>query len=488
MAVAQGSCPNCGAPIEFGIGASLAKVCDYCRHTVVRSDRGLEHLGKVADLAQTPALIAVGDQGTLAGRPLMVLGRAQLDQGQGPWDEYYVAFDHGQSWGWLAYAQGNWYVTSLASAPAPPYDALSLEMDVPLGPFGVFRVAELKHGTIVSAEGELPGLVRPGAIRYYADLHGTERRFATLDYGDHTRPCEVYVGYVFDEAQLAVSALGPRSVHKVRTQTLRCPSCGGDVPKLGGDRVQRLGCPYCGAVSDIALQRVVSVQEAARDRPDIPVSSRGTFDGVEYVCIAYLRRGSDFEGEHYTWEEYLLFAQSVGFRWLVKDPETGWSWVTPVNIAELDLRHMPRLVLWGRRQYHVRNQSEARVEYVIGEVYWRCEVGETTRVMDFALGRHVLSRELSGHEVHWSSSTPIPWPVIAQGFGLPVDGPGAVFAGAHGSAGDAAGGSRFWSVAGFAIFVIIAMIVAQCDDAAGAGGSGIHIGSSRSGGSSFGGK
>src|SRR4051812_40045645 len=100
MAQAQGSCPNCGAPIEFALGSSMAKVCEFCRHTIVRSDRGLENLGKVADLALTPSLIAVADEGTLNGRPLRVRGRVQLDWGKGPWDEYYVAFEHGQSWGW----------------------------------------------------------------------------------------------------------------------------------------------------------------------------------------------------------------------------------------------------------------------------------------------------------------------------------------------------------------------------------------------------
>ena len=99
MAVAQGTCPGCGAPIEFGVGSSIAKVCEYCRTTVVRSDRGLENLGKVADLAMTPSLIAVGDQGTLGGRPFEVLGRVQLDHGKGPWDEHYFGFDYGQAWG-----------------------------------------------------------------------------------------------------------------------------------------------------------------------------------------------------------------------------------------------------------------------------------------------------------------------------------------------------------------------------------------------------
>jgi len=142
MPVAQGTCPGCGAPIAFGVGSSIAKVCEYCRATVLRTDRGLQNLGKVADLALTPSLIAVGDQGTLAGRPFEVLGRVQLDHGLGPWDEYYVAFDYGQAWGWLAYAQGHWYVTTqVPGLPAPAYNALGLELDVPLGHYGTFRVA-----------------------------------------------------------------------------------------------------------------------------------------------------------------------------------------------------------------------------------------------------------------------------------------------------------------------------------------------------------
>ena len=86
MAVAQGTCPSCGAPIEFGVGSSIAKVCEYCSATVLRSDRGLENLGKVAEIANTPSLIAVGDEGTLAGSfevmvdngARLMLGHAQI--------------------------------------------------------------------------------------------------------------------------------------------------------------------------------------------------------------------------------------------------------------------------------------------------------------------------------------------------------------------------------------------------------------------------
>ena len=468
MAIAQGGCPNCGAPIEFALGASLAKVCEYCRHTVVRSDRGLEQLGKVADLAETPALIAVGDEGSLSGRQFRVMGRVQLDHGKGPWDEYYVAFDYGQSWGYLAYAQGQWLVTTpVPGIAVPAYEALRPELDVVLGNAGTFRVAEVKSGRIVSAEGELGGVFALGSQRFYADLWGKNRAFATIDYGDRSRPPEVFLGWAFPETAMSLVALGPRSANKVRATTLKCPSCGGDVPALAPDRSERLGCPYCGAVSDIAERRVISVQQVERSKPVIPIGSKGTLDGVEYLCLATVRRGSDFEmnplavdltrpqhselleGELYVWEEFLLWNQGLGFRWLVLDPETGWSFVNWLNPADLDLSEMPRAVKLEGRRYTRRNSNVARVTYVLGEVYWKCEIGETTRVMDFVHGERVLSREEGAGEVHWSQSSPLSWPAVAGAFQLPLA------KHARAARGNATGGSS-WA---FLVVVILALIV-----------------------------
>ena len=491
MAVAQGTCPSCGAPIEYGVGSSLAKVCEYCNATVVRTDRGLQNLGKVAELANTPSLIAVGDQGTLSGRPFEVLGRVQLDHGKGPWDEYYVAFDHRQAWGWLAYAQGRWHVTSLMTGAAiPPYQTLTLEMEVPLGN-QLFRVAEIKSGTVVSAEGELPGPIRPGEVRYYADCYAANSAFATLDYGDNTTGTyEVFVGWLFGEQQMEVTQLGPRSVQKVKTDMIKCPNCGGDVPKLTGERAQRLGCPYCGAVSDIGTQQIVAQQEAALKLPDIPIGSRGTFDGIEYLAIAYLRRSSSYDGERYTWEEYLLWAPQVGYRWLVKDPETGWTWVTETSPADVDLRGMPNQLGWGNRFFSLRNRSEARVDYVLGEVYWQVEVGERTAVWDYVHQQDVISREEGHGEVHYSYSTPVSWPLIAGAFGLPVDGPGAHL-GAMGGLGAAAGSSfgddDSGGFGGNLIWIIVILVVlfmcstgacGACfgDSGSGYRGGGIYIG------------
>jgi hypothetical protein len=425
MAFAQGTCPNCGAPLEFAIGSTISKVCEYCRHTVVRSDRGFAHLGKVADLAPTSALVAIGDEGTLGGRPIRILGRVQLDYGNGVWDEYYVAFDHGQAWGWLAYAQGRWHTTvPVPSSPVPQFHELAPEHDVLLGQAGRFRVAEVRAARIVSAEGELPGTFPVGFERHYADVHGVNSAFGTIDYGDRRAPPALFLGWIFPESALQIVQLGPRSAQKIKTTSLRCPSCGGDVPALTGGRAERLGCQYCGAVSDIAESKVIAQQELAREKALIPLGSRGTLGGVEYVCTALVRRMSTFEGERFEWDEFLLYGGGAGYAWLVRDPETGWSKVHAINLAELDLREMPAAVSLQDRRYRARNDNTATVVYVVGEVYWKCAVGETTDVADYEHGGDVLSREASPGEVQWSFSKPVPWPVVAHAFGLPVNAPG----------------------------------------------------------------
>ncbi len=470
MAAATGTCPSCGAPIEFGLGSSLAKVCEYCNATVVRSDRGLENLGKVAAIAEVPSLIAIGDTLDIDGRNMEVVGRVQLDHGKGPWDEYYVAFDYGQSWGWLAYAEGHWILTTKAQGlVAPPFNSLQLEQHVQLADT-VYRVTEVKSARVVSAQGELPSGDPPNATRYYADLNGPNSAYATLDYGENTGSYEVFTGWVIDETRIKVTQGGPRTQAKIKTDMIKCPNCGGDVPKLNGDRSKRVGCPYCGAVSDIGLQQVVAQQEQAMQAPDIPIGARGQFEDREWICIASIKRSADFDGERFGWDEYLLFSEGVGYRWLVKD-ETTWMWAAPVNISDLDMTQMPSQVGWGNRSFSFRNQQEARVDYVLGEVYWQVEVGETTRAADYVNGSDVLSREEGPGEVRWSYSVPVPWPMVAAGFGLPEDGPGGVFAGGGGGS---SGGktSSNGIIALIVLLVLFAICCAMCGPCSGGGGGG----------------
>ena len=64
MSVLQANCPSCGSPIEFQAGSTIVLVCPFCRSAVARTDRGLEDLGKVAEIADSESPLKLGLKGT----------------------------------------------------------------------------------------------------------------------------------------------------------------------------------------------------------------------------------------------------------------------------------------------------------------------------------------------------------------------------------------------------------------------------------------
>jgi hypothetical protein len=111
MIVTAANCPSCGAPVELKLGSSIVVVCEYCNTVVARKDRSLADLGKVADLVDTRSPLEVGRTGSFEGVSFTLTGRAQLRHAAGGvWDEWYAAFADGR-WGWLAEAQGRFYMT-----------------------------------------------------------------------------------------------------------------------------------------------------------------------------------------------------------------------------------------------------------------------------------------------------------------------------------------------------------------------------------------
>ena len=164
-----GQCPNCGASIDFKIGASRATVCSYCQAVVARKGQDFEAIGKVADLIPTGSRIALNSKGRLDKVAFEVVGRLQYEWKSGVWDEWYVAFSDGR-WGWLAEAQGRFYLTfKVPPRPLPqrvpePGESLFLEG------LGRFTVSDVKQAQIVGMAGELPDAVTVGESPLTADL------------------------------------------------------------------------------------------------------------------------------------------------------------------------------------------------------------------------------------------------------------------------------------------------------------------------------
>jgi hypothetical protein len=473
----------------FGVGASISQVCKYCRTVVVRTDRDFKNLGKAADLANTPSSLAVGDRGEVRGRQFEVMGRVQLDYGRGPWDEFYLRFLNEQ-WGWIAEAQGNLYLTQKIAEKivVPPPQSVAVESSIVLGRYGAFKVVERRTAKVLTAEGELP--FAPSPQRFYLDCHGPGGSFATVDYNDGTKEPEVFVGVIVPLGELKLAPRGGErpGTQKVALTEITCKSCGGKLPppKPG---IERVACKYCGAISDSNTLAVLARQAASQQTLKIPLGTQGTLGGTQYTCIGFCRRAATVEGEYFSWEEYLLWSATVGFRWVMLD-EGNWLFVNPLSVADVTCNEYQ--AIWHGRTFQLRNRNDARVEYVQGEFYWKVEVGETVAATDFIAGSDILSREKSKDEVSWSYCSPVSAQVLSTAFGVQIASTSGYAAdndsSTYYSGNSNSGGS---ALSGFAsvVVIIIVLVCLMAIGAFGEGGGGSYSsgGGGYSGSSSFGG-
>lgn len=413
MAVAN--CPSCGGGIEFAIGSSAVVVCDHCHSIVARTDRGLEDLGKVAALIDTGSPLQRGLPGKYHGIGFRITGRTQMrHQTGGVWDEWYAAFDDGR-WGWLAEAQGKYYVTF----KMPARDLPSREQVAVGGRLDGMVVSEIATATVISGEGEIPWKVAPGSTYDYADLSGAQGHFGTIDYSEET-PL-LFKGQETTLGDLGIDA-APRPEKKIRVAKLSCSKCGGALNLVAPDQAQRVICPNCGAIHDVAEGNLRYLETLSTHgwKPAIPLGSRGKIDGDEYAVAGAMMRSVTFD-QKYFWTEYLLFNPAKGFRWLV-DSDHHWSFVEPIAAGDVISAPASPQITWQGKVFKLFQDAPATVERVLGEFYWKVAVGEKVRTVDYIAPPEGITAEYSGEgretEMNFSHGTYMPVADVEKAFGV----------------------------------------------------------------------
>ena len=421
-------CPSCAGPLEFKAGSTIVIVCPFCRSAIARSDRALEDLGKVAEIAQSQSPLKLGLKGSYNGTRFELTGRAQLRHELGGfWDEWYATFSNG--WvGWLAEAQGRFYLTfyqPLAEGvQLPSFASLQLGQTVPEIPSSsVLMVQEKGRGTTVAADGEIPYKLVPGEDFNFADLAGKNNLFATIDY--NIEPPWVFAGsqVTLDEIGLGSAKPAEREAPRVSAVGMGCPNCGGPLDLIAPDKAERVTCPNCDSILDVN-QGNLTYLKALNPPPDQPdfilqIGSEGVFNGSKFRILGAVVRSVVFDGIKYFWHEYLLYEPRIGFRWLVHS-DNHWNFVEPINAAEVEQSGAigsGSTVRYNGRTYKIFQDAWATVEYVKGEFYWRVEQGEVVRAVDYVSAPMMLSQEISQTEINWSAGMYLKVADVEEAFG-----------------------------------------------------------------------
>jgi hypothetical protein len=185
--------------------SSVTEVCSYCGTTVARQDKtgqeALQNLGKISALVEDGSPLCLGAHGTYMGQRFELVGRLQVEQETGYWNEWFLHFPGGGT-SWLGEALGQYFMTTqvLDEKVAAPRN-LHAGASYKLGGKR-YTVTEVRTARATGGEGELPFVVGQGYELPYADLRGSDSSFATFDYSED--PPLVFVGKCVSWDELAM--------------------------------------------------------------------------------------------------------------------------------------------------------------------------------------------------------------------------------------------------------------------------------------------
>lgn len=407
-----GECPSCRAPIEFRPGAGKVKVCEHCQTVVLRGDANLERVGKLTELVDTQSPLKLMLSGRYSGDAFTIVGRIQKSHGTGTWDEWCLGFEDGRT-GWLSEAEGEWNLMFPLDGVVLP-DSSQLR---PLASFSLrdrtFVVEEVGSAQTVAAEGQLPDFNRQ---HVYADATGAKGAFCSLDFADGDSGT-AFIGSRVSIAQLGFdkSELAP-TPKRDALRKAGCPNCNGPLELKAPDAAKRVACPYCGALLDASRGELAFLQllEKLPYEPVLPLGSEGTLQKTKWTVIAFLIRSTTVEGTRYPWEEYLLWNEQAGFRWLMNS-NGHWTFLTPIAAGDVGLAF--RTATFGGKKYRAYQSVFVRTDFVAGECYWQVAVGDLAKASEYVEPPESINSDETESEVTFTHGVMLSPDEITRAFG-----------------------------------------------------------------------
>jgi hypothetical protein len=132
-----------------------------------------------------------------------------------------------------------------------------------------------------------------------------------------------------------------------------------------------------------------------------------------------MERCTIVDGVTYAWREYLLHTRH-GYWWLLED-SGHWTLVQPANPAEVRVEGTH--ASYQGRKHKLFSTANTIVRFVIGEFYWKVEVGERAQAADYISPPYILSEERTTGEMQWSAGEYVEAHEVWEAFGLPDEPP-----------------------------------------------------------------
>jgi hypothetical protein len=201
-------------------------------------------------------------------------------------------------------------------------------------------------------------------------------------------------------------------------EKLKCPNCGAPLSLRLPDTSVRVVCESCNHLLDTSQGafRVLGALERGKKEPRIPLGSKGTLRGREFLVVGWMLRSCVVEDVRYPWAEYLLWDEKTqSFAWLVES-EGHWQLGLAVPIAEVAAADDAQ---YRHRRFRHFSSVKARVDQVLGEFYWAVQVGDEVQSDVYIRPPEGLSRELGGGEVNWTHLEHLDTAEVARAFDRP---------------------------------------------------------------------